>query len=563
MQDALGEGPSSGTLAGASAMLLGRVVGACFGRKPTLRTLLAAERLVWSDAGWAAFSAAAASEAGSDDLKLATLVRCLQELVHAFTWAPRTAVHMHRGNICALVDRYRQQPRLDDLWLSRHYRTMLVRHTPAFDALRQSDSDLFLRLLDEFPHPEPSRHILAYAADRMVLDGLLGLLVLARPCFDAGNWLPWVMAPFLIMAAIEAKLETLADPGEDGASSPSDVFDVAAGQAIQSVLERVDGNGLGYAWLQRLIQRRSPGSGRRLGDGRTRTECGDRLLWELASALPPRHDAVDWVRAEQDVFRRDRAVAAIAAAGLGETGDHNAAAALMGQVLRLGLWTTAQEEGFSVSPNPERRLVAAVIGRHVASGAWFDDLWCDLAPVRDRARHAMNSGGGHASDATIIAVSWFLFGLDAVDVRTAAHGTLWRSLHSAVRDSAMTQTSPMAQAAWRARYRFLTAHLAHRLVTLADEETARDLRDLLGPILCLEMTLAEVVTVLFDAGVSPTVVAAGTERPAHLVELLRRLEAEQVWREVKQQERAGTQFQFSRAIARAADMIEGVALATP
>ncbi|HUZ63743.1 MAG TPA: hypothetical protein VMU82_08525, partial [Acetobacteraceae bacterium] len=351
--------------------------------------------------------------------------------------------------------------------------------------------------------------------------------------------------------------------GEDGSFSPSDAFVVATTQAIQSVLERVDGNSLGHAWLQRLIQWRSFGSRRRPVADRPPLGCRDQLLWELASVLSPRHDAVEWVRAEQDVFRRYRAVAAIAIAGLGETGNPGAAADLMGQVLRLGLLTAGQEDSFLVPSNAERRLMAVVIGRHVAPATWFDDLWRGLVPLRDRARHAMMSADSQASDATVIAVSWLLFGLDTVDVLAPAHRDLWRSLHLAVREGAETQALPTAQAAWRMRYGFLTAYLGYRLVKIADEEAMSDLKDLLKPMLCLEMRLAEVVATLVNAGVAPAVLAAGSGRPAFLVGLLRRLETEQVWRETMQKEQLGTQPQFSRAIARAAEMIQGAADARP
>jgi len=561
-QDILSRKSSSTTSAGASNMLLGEATGSCFGRVPTQRRLAAAERLVRTDAGWAAFSAAAAAEARSDGPGLVALATCLEELVHAFTSAPRRIVYAHRDNMCALVEHYRLQPRLDDLWSSGRSRIMLVKHEPAFDALRMSEPGSFLQMLDAFPHPEPGRHILGYTAKRMDLDGLLALLALARPCFDAGDWLPWVKTPVLIVTSIGAKLAILAAQAEDGTSAASDAFTDATRKAVRGVLERADGIELGHAWLQRLIQERAFEWTRPSGGDRPRPDFHDRLQLELASALSPRRGVFEWVQAEQDICRRDRAVAAIAAAGLGEAGSCVAAATLMGQVLQLGLPTIAQEGGFSGSSSPERQLMAAVIGRDVAPAAWFDDLWRGLAPVRDRARHARTSAGCPAGDATVIAVTWFLFGLDAVDVSAPAHGALWRSLHSAVREGAMTQTSPLAQTAWRARYRFLAAHLAYRLVTLADEETTLDLQDLLGPMLCLDMTLAEVVAVLFDAGVAPAVIAAGAGRPARLVELLRRLEAEQAWREARQKEQLGSQSGFSHAIARMADMIEGVTLAT-
>lgn len=555
-------GSWSGGADEATDALVGRAVGACFARAPSTRSLDAAGAIVRSSAGWDAFSAAAAGGVRSDPARLAALETYLEGLVHAFTWAPRRIVHAHRDNMCALVERFRQQPRLEDVWPSGHFRIMLVRHEPAFDALRLGDPGAFLRLLDCFPHPEPSRHILAHSSCRMEFGELLGLLDLARPCFEAGAWLPWIKAPVLVLAAVEEKLAALADEGGDDGSVPFEAFASAAAKAVGAVLERADGNDLGHAWLQRLMHRRAFCARRGSGNDRPRFWL-QHLMLELASALSPRRDALQWVRAEQDVWRRDRAVAAISAAGLGGVGSQAVAATLMREVLGLGLWTTGQDGGFSASSSAERWLMAALIGRHPDPAAWFEELWHSMAPVRDQARHAMTSAGGHAGDATVIAVTWFLFGLDAVDPRKPVHRALWRSLLRAVRECALAQVSPLAQPAWRARYQFLAAHLAHRLVTVADGEAADDLRELLGPLLCLDMTLAEVVHVLLDAGVAPTAIADVANQTGRLVALLRRLGVEQAWREEKQQEQLGRQSRFSQAISRMADAIEGAVLAAP
>lgn len=235
----------------------------------------------------------------------------------------------------------------------------------------------------------------------------------------------------------------------------------------------------------------------------------------------------------------------------------------MRQALELGLHTTGQEDGFTASASAERRLMAAVVGRHSDPAAWFAELWHSMAPIRDQARHSMTSAGGHPGDATVIAVTWFMFGLDGVDPRAPAYRALWRVLLQAVQECALVQASPLAQPAWRARYQFLAAHIAHRLGDAADEAAANDLRELIGPLLCLEMTLAEVLHVLFDARVAPSAIAIAAGQTERLVGLLRRLEVEQRWREEGQQEQLGRRSRFSQAIAQMADLIEREALPTP
>ncbi|MDT7953749.1 MAG: hypothetical protein RQ966_19795, partial [Acetobacteraceae bacterium] len=553
--DAHDSGPLLGRADDGADKLVGRAVGACFARAPSTRLLDAAAGILRSDAGWRAFSAAAADEVRSDPARLAALEACLEGLVHAFTWAPRRIVYAHRDNMCALVERFRQQPRLDDVWPSPHFRIILVKHEPAFDVLRLSDPAGFLRMLDRFPHPEPSRHILAYSSDRSNLADLLGLLELARPCFDGGTWLPWIKAPVLVLAAVEQNLAALADAGCDDGFLPSKAFASAAEKVVSAVLERADGNDLGHAWLQRLMHRGAFRVGHGVASDRPSIWLQD-LILELASALSMRRDALPWIRTEHETWRRDRAVAAISAAGLGEVGSQSMAATLVREVLGLGLHTTGQEDGFAASSNAERRLMAAVIGRHPDPAAWFEELWRSMAPIRDQARHTTMSAGGHAGDATVIAVTWFMFGLDAVDPRSSAYRSLWRALLRAVRGCALAQTSLLAQPAWRARYQLLAAHLAHRLGDAADEAAADDLRELLAPLLCLDMTLPEVVHVLFDAGVAPSAIATAAGQTGRLVGLLRRLGVEQAWREGRQQEQLGRQSQFSQMIARMADAIE-------
>lgn len=148
-----------------------------------------------SNAGWPVFAATAANELRSDPARLAALWAYLEGLVHAFTRAPRRIVHAFRDKIRALVEGFRQQPRLDDVSPGPGLRIMLVRHEPASHVLRLSDPAGSLRMLDRFPHPAPSRHILSCSSDRLDIAELLSLLELARPRFDDRAWLPWIKAP--------------------------------------------------------------------------------------------------------------------------------------------------------------------------------------------------------------------------------------------------------------------------------------------------------------------------------------------------------------------------------
>lgn len=302
------------------------------------------------------------------------------------------------------------------------------------------------------------------------------LLELAKPCFDGGAWLPWIKAPVLVLAAVEQNLAALSGAEGDDGSLPLEAF--ASAKAVGAVLRRAAGNDLGHAWLQRLMHQGAFRAGHGSANDRLSVWL-QHLMLELASALSMRRDALRWIRAEHDVWRRDRAVAAISAAALGEVGSQAVAAILMRQVLGVGLWTTGQDGGFAAS-SAERHLMAAVIGRHPDPATWFEELWHSMAPIRDQARHSMTSAGGHPGDATVIAMTWFMFGLDAVDPRTPPYRALWKALLRAVRERTLAQASPLAQPAWRARYQLLAAHLAHRLRDAADEAAAEDLRKLIG-----------------------------------------------------------------------------------
>ena len=522
---------STATLDHASATLLGRAVGACFGQHPNYRTLQAAERLLLSEAAWAAFSKSVAAAVNSNPSKEIALTTCLKELVYAFTWSPRRIVSTFYNNTCVMVERYRLQPQLDDLWLANRRSTIFVKHLPAFHALLLIDPKSFLQVIDTFPHSDPVWAILDYVADREDLDSLSALLNQAPTCFVDGKWLPSVKTPVLILAAVELKLTTLCNLISDDDGEPSESFVAAAVQVIRCLTARPDGSCLGSAWMQRLVQERELQSRRRSAHERPSPKCHARLLWELASALPARRDALEWVRSERSIWRRERAVVAVAAAGLGDTKDVTLAMDFLRQVLMFDLGSSGQEQGFVAPWSPERQLIASVIGRHVTPAAWFDELWHDLAPVRDQARHASTVGGDSAGDKAIIAVSWFLFGLDTLDPCTPEHRMLWRLLHKAVHESVLSQGFPLAQESWRARYGFLAAHLANRLVNVADAEVQSDLRDFLQPLLRLNLTLAVVIGILINAGVTTTIIGDSVGKADHLVELLKKLKIEQVWRE--------------------------------
>lgn len=162
----------------------------------------------------------------------------------------------------------------------------------------------------------------------------------------------------------------------------------------------------------------------------------------------------------------------------------------------------------------------------------------------------------HSSETTLVAVTWFLFGLDGIAVNSAAHRELWRSLRLAVSEATMTQLLSPYRESWTLRYGFLAAYLGHRLVTSADDESISDLNDLLGPFLVLDMRLAEVVATLIGIGVPPAMIATASGCPAQLLRLLRRLEVDQAWLEAKQKQPNGGMSPPSASLARATELIQ-------
>ena len=536
--------------------IVGKALGRCFATSPTQQILRAAERIIKSPKGWDNFAAATASEIGKDERKQYALRSCLEELVNAFTSAPRRIVLFQRHNTCDMVENYGQYPRIDNIWRGLDYSTLTLRHIPAFDALRLADPSSFLWLLDQFPNAEPVQHILAYAADRMEIDDILKLLALAQECFDEDSWLPWVKTPITLLTEVEVRLAMLATNTSDKSLPASVTFSTMVEKTVNCVIDRVDGNNLGHAWLQHLIQSRFLGSRRRTPRDHPGLACPATLPIQLAAALRQKRDPVAWVKCEDRASNRYRAVAAIAPAAFGQSGSPEAAILLMKKLLPSDLSPIGlAENGFARSENVERALLALIIRHHPRPLECFSNLWRDLAPARDRARHIDIPGEQSAHHATLIAISWFMFGLDGINPHSSAYRSLWQELLSAVHECAALQADSEANAAWRSRYCFLAAHLADRLGESKEREFSADLKDLIEPLLCLEMTIAGVVIILLDRKVPPFRITSASGGPIYLTEILQRLKSEQIWVEAQQPKQLGRSSNFSSKIALAVDQI--------
>lgn len=522
-------------------LLMGRAAGLHFGQDPIQPRLSRAVQIMraFTDA-WDEFAPAAAKRIGDEPKRENTLLALLKCQVNSFTMAPRHMASVHGANTCMMVQSFCESARLSDVWQEQPFvGGFVVRHSIAFDVLRRCNADAFLEILDAFPHPEPARQIMAHVADQADFDQLLHLLRVSPPAFgDDGRWIVRVKTPFLILANIAEKLADFSPAPENGAAAPPEQFQSAVRSVLGVLATRPDAVWFGYAWLQQLVSAARLGSRRRRVAGNIVDEAYLFVLVETAKSLPARHDAIEWVTDELELWRRERAVAAIAGVTLEKPNGHNAGALVIEQVLTRELLLSVELRAATGHwSKPERFLIGTCIASFPSPEQWFAALWRKLMPVRDRARHSFD-WRDHSPEIDEIVISWSLCGLDRIPQHSPSARLFWLDLHRAIRESALTHVSIPSE--WRSEYCFLAGLLASRLVGNLEDVAARaDLRDLLAPLLCVDIRLADVLLALRTMNVPVARIVEAVPDSGLLIYLVQRIAEEQADLDRRRQDLVG------------------------
>lgn len=482
---------------------------------------------------WQSFSGAAAGVVVARPEFKVPLVAYLESEAKSFAEGAGYGPPIRGRDARQIVEAYRNSPRLAESWQELPGSEGLwFDRALEFDVLRRCDPAEFIRLADLLPHPEPVRHVLRPAATRATWEEMLELFRLTPPAFDKdGRWLVPSKTPFVVASCLVERLADLAS--DDGYNTNlSHQWPSLVGHFVDQVSSRTDFQFFGYALLQRLIE--ADGFRKRRGQANEVEAAGYcNLLLALASALPVRSDLVEWVEEEGDVWRRSRAVAAVAGCGLGNQASTDAATRLIEACLGQSLLMPVNlERSLAVWTRPERFLMGQAIASFASPDLWLTDLWGKLASIRDRSRHLSANQSEHAGNADHILVSWALCGLGAMEPGTPRARAFWIRIHQALHETTLTQLGSGRVVDWRVQYRFLAGLLAVRAAESDPSQTLKDLQALLTPLLCVDLKLFDVLVMLRHNGMPANDILAAVPDPKRLIELVRRIDAEQ--RELRQ-----------------------------
>jgi hypothetical protein len=189
-------------------------------------------------------------------------------------------------------------------------------------------------------------------------------------------------------------------------------------------------------------------------------------------------------------------VAALAAISLGQKSGANVVAEHVESVLACQLLSPGGlDESIAERFTPERFMVGRSLSTIDGLATWFASLWKRLMPLRDRARHRSDCNDDKVAGADIILISWSLCALEYIPPDQPEARAFWLEIHRAICETRLTQISEV-WAGLRTQYRFLAGLLALRLRQTLDGSAREDLQSLFAPLLWLDITLADVLSML-------------------------------------------------------------------
>jgi hypothetical protein len=492
-------------------LAIGTGVGRLCGLEPNAATFWLSDALqeAFGDAHrtFAAEADRALAEAPGSAHALAGLLRAR---VNDFTAAPRRMAHVHGVSTCGLAETHRRSPRLLDAWGEIPVGGLLELSTPeAYDMLRRRDPQLYLEIIEGFPHPEPARQALAAAQLEAHSAELCQLLRVAPLAFsEDGTWIVAAKTPFLLLGVAVESIRHVALPPQDGRGSQGET-DAVVGQVLDALMSRPDAIHLGYAWAERLIHE-GHRSGRRRNPDVSAGEVASLIasvLSRLAASLPVLADPVAWVGQAEELWRRERALAVLAVMVCGEV-PRGGAGEFMARAARNGqLETTGVGEALAEDASVECWVASNAVVGLPDPAAWFRDAWRILAPVRDRARHLVLNRGTVGHGGHVLAV-WGLCGLMHLPDGSPKAKALWAAIETAVRESRLTDWDEGAAGRIWARTHVYLAGLWPR--TFPEDPTSGEvgsLDDFLRPFGRPNDTLAEIALTLWNNGADPTRIA--------------------------------------------------------
>jgi hypothetical protein len=511
-------------------LLMGRAAGRYFSANmnPGMIPIVDNVFMAFPDA-WRDFGEMACHDIRNDSARKLELLKFTSERVALFEDNITNGdIPRYRHHAKELIDFYKSAPRLKNVWHEQPHDAIIETDDELFfDVLRLCNPVEFLKILDDFSHPQVGRSILQFS-DRMCLFGdMLMLFELSPSAFNKEKWNESAKTPMLLLQAIGRKLAHIAisnDVADIGAAEaqPPEAFKVAVHSIFDILMARGDKEQLGFSWLEYLVDLGGLERRRRAEDDKRLLLCYHFLIIELAKKLLPHPFGVAWVKEQEMPWRYSRAVTVIAVAALGKNGGAEQVKDILKCILHKNFLSSGSTKQF-IAPGqtPQRVLIGHSLAVLDNISGFFDGLWKSLSQLRDRSRHLESAQYERAGIADELLISWFLCAAEFLNPDNTEARPLWLSLLGAVREMALTQ-GVLGEDLLTTYYKFLAGLMALRLGRPENGVAREDLKEFLSPFIWPDRNLPRILIMLRDMGTPASIIRAAITNLPRVIDLLKK-----------------------------------------
>lgn len=405
------------------------------------------------------------------------------------------------GRVAALVSRHatRNSPR--DLWLSHPFSAQAeMRQMDGHDLLRRVRPNSWLALAERLPAPEAAAWLVADANIENV-NALNLLIARAAPAFAPdGGWHAGARAIYPLLGIAEHLLQRSAGLGPRSESASLETFLSELTAILVHLERRPDFPWIGFAWLQDLLwQERSTA----LWVARNVYGLKDaivRITEALADRLGAHPQPLDWIAAEEQLWRSNRASAALLPLILS---DQGAIGPVLDALVRDDLMSTSTlADALMASDTSTSRIFGTALLSLPDPARWLRDRWNDSFATRDRLFHWQGVWAAEGRDPGAIIVSFgcaALVRLFHAPQRTVGTSGLWQTLCDIVGEARITRAGAPDKI-WEVVARWLALTAKGFLADLPEASRTKALRGFLQRHLEFKPEFLELIRQLRKGG---------------------------------------------------------------
>jgi hypothetical protein len=419
---------------------------------------------------WETFADSAAAALREHADRRSEFIEFLRAIIKNANDEPDRVIDMpsRRGSMVSIVEQFVRTGGFQQVWEADRA-PVLFGSSDVFEILRRTDPELFLKMIDELPHPTLVKQCLSSKALLENPSVVLTLLGLAGASFDReGRWQRHGMAAILLLQLASAQLLAVTnapeaqgryahfvgqraalgglqavDPAEDLREAIA-MFREAANRVLDILFARSDGIELSWHWLENLLRQapqRPPSADGRQPRDQMINDIGI-LVQAVSGRLAPHraHDA--WIEEAPRLVQQYRGIAVLSVAAFSATAsDMDIGAVARGLLKRSGFQLTRSTELIQQPGAPLRTIPGDALARIPDPATWFKDCWSALRFEREQAWRRAAARGG-ANPAEILGL-WGLGIIEslALDAEWQHPNTraIWLALEGAFREARLVE----------------------------------------------------------------------------------------------------------------------------